>query len=256
MIAPESLPPSAALGLSALVHLESTPSTMDEVHQRARDGAPAGLLVIADRQRAGRGRSGNAWTSEAGAGLWMTLLERPSDAASLRVLSLRVGLALASALEPFVDGRVMVKWPNDVYLHAPGDGSSSRKLAGILIEARWREAIVEWVAIGIGINLRAAHPSAAALRPGTSRDSVLRALMHPLRRAVHGAASLSVAELDAWHRRDLSIGREIVGPVRGRVHGVTDDGAIEAVDALGNRVTANVGSVQYAAGDSPVAHAT
>jgi BirA family transcriptional regulator, biotin operon repressor / biotin---[acetyl-CoA-carboxylase] ligase len=221
-----ALPSAAELGLSAMVHLNETTSTMDEAHALARRGEPAGVLVIADRQSAGRGRGGNSWSSRGLSGLWMTLLERPSDASMLRVLSLRLGLVIAEALQQFSDdrvqvNRVQVKWPNDL-LTARG------KLGGILVEARWRESTVDWVAIGVGINLTLppAMSSAAALRSGTSRASLLRAVVPVVRAALQGGAVLSATELDAWHSRDFAAGRRIVAPVAGQVRGIAADGAL------------------------------
>jgi BirA family biotin operon repressor/biotin-[acetyl-CoA-carboxylase] ligase len=217
----DSLPSAAELGLHTLLHLDSVTSTMDEAHARARAGAPAGLLVVADEQTAGRGRSGHRWASDAERGLWMTLLERPADAAMLRVLSLRVGLAIARAAEPLAAGPVLVKWPNDLY-------TSAGKLGGILIEARWREEVVDWVAIGIGINVRApaGMPHAASLRAGTTRADLLRRVVPAIRAAVQGPATLDVDELAEWHRRDFAVGRRIVAPVAGTVQGIRADGAL------------------------------
>jgi BirA family biotin operon repressor/biotin-[acetyl-CoA-carboxylase] ligase len=151
----------------------------------------------------------------------MTLLERPGDAAMLRVLSLRVGLAVALAAEPLSPGPILVKWPNDLY-------TSDGKLGGILIEARWRELAVDWVAIGIGINIHppAAMPNAASLRPGVSRAELLRRVVPAVRAAVHGPATLDGREMAAWHRRDLAMGRDVVAPVRGTVQGIAADGAL------------------------------
>ena len=61
-------------------------STMDEAHRLAQAGASAGTVVVADRQQQGRGRGGRAWSSAAGAGVWVTLLERPAEASALGVL--------------------------------------------------------------------------------------------------------------------------------------------------------------------------
>ena len=133
------------LGLARLDYHVRVTTTMDVAHALAEEGAPAGTLVLASSQAAGRGRSGKSWTSEPDAGLWCTLIERPRDARALEVLALRVGLHLADALAPLVDGAVQLKWPNDLYVH-------DRKLGGILIEVRWRDARPEWVAIGVGIN--------------------------------------------------------------------------------------------------------
>src|SRR6266513_5287464 len=136
------------LDLPRVALLESTTSTLDVAHRLAGDGAPAGTLVIANEQTAGRGRGGKTWQSYPGAGLWLTLIERPSDSSGLGVLSLRVGLAAAEALDRFASEPIRLKWPNDLYV-------DSRKLAGVLVEARWRESSVEWVAIGLGVNVKA-----------------------------------------------------------------------------------------------------
>ena len=99
-----SLWPSAtALGLAQLRHEPDVTSTMDVAHAMAAQGAPAGTLVIADRQHQGRGRGGNRWESADDAGLWMTLIERPGEQRLVGVLALRLGMAIAEALTPFVE---------------------------------------------------------------------------------------------------------------------------------------------------------
>lgn len=235
------MPSAAALGAESVLHFDSLGSTMDEVHARARAGAPAGLLVVADRQNAGRGRSGNSWTSETGAGLWCTLLERPTDPAAVRVLSLRVGLAIARAAQTFSDSTIRVKWPNDLY-------TAHGKLGGILIEARWRESAIDWVAIGVGINLQVPHDQqlAAALAPGTARSALLLAIVPAIREAARGACLLSAEELAEWHGRDLAIGRQVSAPVAGVVVGVAADGALLVLETNAAQPTpVHAGSMQF-----------
>ena len=89
---------------------------MDAVHTLGAAGEPAGALVLADSQTAGRGRQGNTWRSASSSGIWLTLLERPVDDSGLQVMSLRVGLAVARALDAFAEQTVGVKWPNDLYV--------------------------------------------------------------------------------------------------------------------------------------------
>lgn len=194
---------------------------MDDAHAAAKAGAAAGTLIVADRQTAGRGRGGRVWSSEAGAGLWMTLIERPRGTEVSGVLALRVGMRLAAALDPFVRSPVRLKWPNDLYV---GDG----KLAGILVEARWRNAAIDWVAIGVGVNMRLPLdlPHVAHVRAGVSRAELMSALVPGMREAVRGEGPLGAEELAAWNERDLSIGRRISRPVRGVVQGVAVDGAL------------------------------
>ncbi len=214
-------PTARALGLVTLDHRVRTRSTMDDAHAAAASGAAAGTLIVADAQGQGRGRSGRAWESADGAGLWMTLLERPSGSDLPGVLALRVGLALAQALDPFVDSPVRVKWPNDLYV---GTG----KLAGILIEARWREFAVDWVAIGVGVNMRAPADvsGAATVREGTTRADLLHATVPAIRRAAQLVGMLTTDEIATWHSRDLAAGRRISAPTPGAVVGIAATGAL------------------------------
>lgn len=204
------------------VELRSTVgSTQDVAHALAGAGAPSGTLVLADEQRVGRGRHGRVWVSEAGAGIWLTLIERPTDSAAIDVLSLRVGLAIASALDAFTTDAVGLKWPNDVY-------TAHGKLAGILCEARWREGAVEWVALGVGINVRAPSraPGAAGLAAGTGRIDVLRDVVPRLRAAAVVRGHLTGDELAEFAARDLAAGRACLEPVAGTVVGIDAGGEL------------------------------
>lgn len=216
------------LRVPRVVLLDVVSSTMDDAHQRAASGAAAGTCVVADAQSAGRGRGGHAWLSERGAGLWCTIIERPDSAAGLDVLSVRIGLAAAPVLEAFTGAPVQLKWPNDLFV-------GGAKLAGILVEARWRQGNVEWLAIGIGVNLRppAAMATAGCLRAGTRRSDVLRALVPPLRRAAAVRGPLSSAERAEYASRDLSVGRRCLEPAAGIVRGLTDDGSLVIVTGAG-----------------------
>lgn len=223
----EIIPSASALGLVRLIHEREVTSTMDVAHALAADGAPAGCLVMADRQHHGRGRGGHHWQSRDDAGLWITLVERPDDRQAIGVLSLRLGLAIAEGLDLFVPQPVRLKWPNDVMI---GTG----KVAGILVEARWRDASVDWVAIGIGINRRVPPhvPSAAAVGEGVSRASLLQAIVPRIRAACTRRGHLSDEERAAWHTRDFARGRRIRAPREGMVVGISADGALLVSDTI------------------------
>lgn len=231
---------AASCGLAALVYRESVSSTMDMAHELAQQGAVAGTAVLASRQDQGRGRSGRAWQSEADAGLWLTLIERPDDQRALEVLSLRVGLALAEALSLLVDGEIQVKWPNDLYV---GNG----KLSGILIEVRWRDGRPEWVAIGVGINRRVPpeYRQAAHVRTDVSRDALLRAVVPAIRRAAAGRGPLSEEECEAWAARDLARGRAVSAPIEGHVEGISPTGAVLIRDENGTLHAQHSGSLVF-----------
>ena len=212
-------------------------STLDVAHALAADGAPSGTLIIADAQTAGRGRMGRAWTSERGAGIWLTIVARPSDAEALDVLSLRVGIELAPALDAFAHDTVRLKWPNDLYV---GD----RKLGGILVEARWRDAVPEWVAIGVGINVRppASEMRAAGLRSGVDRLAVLDAIVPKVVTATTRTAMLSDAEIRTFAARDVAIGRACTEPAVGVVQGIDARGSL-LIEVASRTVAVRTGSL-------------
>ena len=219
-----------ALDLPRVEILETTTSTLDVAHRLASQGAPSGTLVIADEQTAGRGRDGKNWQSSAGAGLWLTLIERPKDVSGLDVLSLRVGLVSAEALDRFASEPIRLKWPNDLYV----DGG---KLAGILVEARWRESAVEWVAIGLGVNVRRPEnvTGAAGLEPGTDRLDVLGELIPGIRATAQARGPLRREEIEEFNARDLARGRQCIQPALGRVAGISAAG--ELLIAIADTIT-------------------
>lgn len=207
------------LGLPKVTAVTQVESTMDLAHELAAAGAPAGSLVVAEEQTAGRGRGGRAWTSVRGSGLWMTLIERPVSDDGLDVLSLRVGLRLAPVLDRWTESPVRLKWPNDLFV---GD----RKLAGVLIEARWRGSRADWVAIGVGVNLRqSGEEPRAVLRDADARD-VLAAVVPAVRAAAAAAGPLTEAEVGAFAARDLATGQRVSHPARGTVRGIAPSGEL------------------------------
>jgi BirA family biotin operon repressor/biotin-[acetyl-CoA-carboxylase] ligase len=120
---------------------------MREAAELAERGEPAGAVVIAESQTEGRGRLGRRWESEAGAGLYFSVILRPPlKAADATVLTLALGLAVGRAIHR-VSGRACdLRWPNDVLL----DG---RKCAGILAELDAEGDAVRHVVAGIGVNV-------------------------------------------------------------------------------------------------------
>ncbi len=207
------------LGLPKVTAVTQVESTMDLAHELAAAGAPAGSLVVAEEQTAGRGRGGRAWTSVRCSGLWMTIIERPVSDDGLDVLSLRVGLRLAPVLDRWTESPVRLKWPNDLFV---GD----RKLAGVLIEARWRGSRADWVAIGVGVNLRqSGEEPRAVLRDADARD-VLAAVVAAVREAAAAAGPLTEAEVGAFAARDLATGQRVSHPARGTVRGIAPSGEL------------------------------
>ena len=135
--------------VSALLRLEETDSTQAVARGLAEQGAAHGTVVWADRQTAGRGRLSRRWASGPG-GLYFSLILRPRFApARLADLSLAAAQAAAQALSS-CGITAAVKPPNDVF---GSSGRRSGKICGILAEARGGARRVEWLVLGVGINV-------------------------------------------------------------------------------------------------------
>ena len=218
--------------------LDRTPSTNAVVAERARAGEPAGLVVVAELQTAGRGRLDRTWTSPARAGLTMSVLLRPGwPSADLPWLPLLAGLAVRDALRLVAEVEPVLKWPNDLLL----DG---RKVCGLLAEVAADGAVV----LGIGLNVTTLadelpHDGATSLRLAgaatTDRDTVLRAVLRELRHVLDDPGAARAA----YRERCGSVGRQV------RVElpaGRSVEGTAEAVDERGRLV---VDGTAFDAGD-------
>jgi BirA family biotin operon repressor/biotin-[acetyl-CoA-carboxylase] ligase len=122
-------------------------STQILAHQWARAGAEEGSLVIADEQQEGKGRLGRSWHSPPRTGIWMSLILRPNipiqQAAHLTLLA-SVGVCLA--IRKTTKLPVKIKWPNDILIQG-------KKVCGILTELRGDQDKINYVILGIGINV-------------------------------------------------------------------------------------------------------
>jgi BirA family biotin operon repressor/biotin-[acetyl-CoA-carboxylase] ligase len=203
-------------------------SSLDAIHDVAAQGAPAGTVVVVEEQTAGRGRDGRTWRSPLG-GVWLGMLLRP-PVPVLGALSLRVGLVLADVVDELVGTippRARLKWPNDVLV-------DDRKIAGILCEARWQGDALQWLGLGVGINVANEIPPdlagrAIALRellPNVRRIDVLDRLVPALVPLTTHHTPLTESECGAFAQRDWLRGRQLRAPVAGRAAGVRDDGAL------------------------------
>jgi BirA family biotin operon repressor/biotin-[acetyl-CoA-carboxylase] ligase len=206
-------------------------STSDRLKALARGGAPEWTVVLADRQTGGRGREGRSWTSPPG-GLYLSVLLRPRFE-KVSLLPLAAGVAVAEAVGVATE----LKWPNDVICRG-------RKLAGVLSEAASGPTGVEWVVLGIGVNvaleeaavpaeLRGAVTSLAAEgAPGASLPAVAADVLAAVWRGCLLLASDPGALLARWRERAAPWWGETVeattaaGRVRGVLRGIDADGAL------------------------------
>jgi len=238
----EAIWEAVAPGLSGFTVeiLPELDSTNSELMRRARAGLREPLLLVAEKQTAGRGRMGRQWLSERGDSLTFSI-GLALQPVSWSGLSLTVGVAVAEALP----GSVGLKWPNDLWL-------GERKLGGILVETASfePEPASRYAVIGVGLNIAPrdgqglSTPPAAAreLDPALDAPTCLGRIVPPLVQAIlefqrHGFAPFRAR----YEARDILRDREVTlsDGSSGSAHGVTDEGALLVHTAAGMRVVSS-----------------
>jgi BirA family biotin operon repressor/biotin-[acetyl-CoA-carboxylase] ligase len=206
------------IGRRVVVH-DRTSSTSNVASEYARNPDNDGLVVFAEEQTAGRGRTGNVWHSGHGESLLFSVLlidcEVPNE-----LLSLTCAVSVANALGQIGGHSARIKWPNDVIL-------AGKKVGGILVEAKQHQTARTYI-IGIGINC---HQRSEAL-PVEIRDNatsldlvsrtrcnrvplarrVLTALDHWLAVAAHDKREI----IDTWSQLSTQLGQRVTLSCDGR----------------------------------------
>ena len=133
-----------------ILRFDEIDSTNTEALNQARRGAPEGLCVVARRQTAGRGRHGRVWVSEKDAGLFFSLVLRPTiETRFLPLITLMSAVAVHDTLETLYGFDCDIKWVNDIH-------TSGKKICGILAETTETTQGLA-VVVGIGINLKSTN---------------------------------------------------------------------------------------------------
>jgi BirA family biotin operon repressor/biotin-[acetyl-CoA-carboxylase] ligase len=193
-------------------------STNNVLRAMAETGAPSGTVVLAESQHSGRAREGRVWFSPPGVNLYASVLFRPEiPLGAVPVFSFIASLAASDAIR--VEGLpAVIKWPNDILV-------GRRKVAGTLVECSAPGGVIEYVIIGIGVNL---NVDAKALRAGLGDTARMATSLRELtgreidRNAFAGTLLTCLdrwwhlyttqgAEpiLDAWRERDILTGRRV-----------------------------------------------
>lgn len=237
-------------------------STNTVLRRLAETGAADGTVVLAEAQTVGRGRLGKPWFSPPGLNLYASVVLRPAIAPSaVPVFSMIASLALTDSMwaECAPAG---VKWPNDVLIER-------RKVAGTLVGYAMAGDRVEYVILGVGVNLNADRATlktglgAAAAAGATSLREVLG---RPIDRNAFAGAFLNFLEkwddeyrthgplpvLQAWRERDALVGHlvdvhESRCTFRARAVGVSNDGRLVVEDAVGWRRDVTDAEIVFAA---------
>lgn len=135
------------IGRGEIHHFSNIDSTNNKAKELAASGLPDGSLIIAEKQTAGRGRKGRSWFSAEGSGISMSLVIRPEiSPGEISRITLLTAVAAAEAIIALTPVKPEIKWPNDILVNG-------KKLAGILTEMTMEMDAIDYVVIGIGLNV-------------------------------------------------------------------------------------------------------
>jgi len=195
-----------------IIYFESLSSTMDMAMQLGMQGVPEGTIVLAETQSKGRGRSGRIWFSPKYKGLYLSLILRPKMLPTQApILTLLAAVSLCEAVKEVSGIDVQIKWPNDILVH-------NKKLAGILTEISAEMDQINFVSIGIGINVnndkKTLISGSTSLREHKKEEfSRIVLLREILRRLEVNYLILekkgSLLIIDKWRQHSITLGKRV-----------------------------------------------
>jgi len=140
------LPHGQIIG-SEIIHFQEIDSTNNYAKKIANEGCPHGTIVVSEKQTFGRGRVGREWKSYNSEGLWFTIVLRPYlEPEFVQIITLAASVAVVEGIFETQGIVCGIKWPNDIIL-------DNCKLGGILTEISAEPGHVNYVVVGIGINI-------------------------------------------------------------------------------------------------------
>ena len=210
-------------GRHPIRYFSEVASTMEIARTLAADGAPHFTVVAANRQTQGRGRLSRHWLSEDG-GLYFTMILRPKDRPGLSFrFNLAASLVLARTLRMLHGIDAKVKWPNDVM-------AGEKKIAGILAEMESDEKNIQFLNIGIGVNVNndpsvfepGACSVASLIKKKTETKKLLTLFLDEYEKFIRSSAMNDVP--GEWKKETVTIGRPVeIITIRNRFQGLATD---------------------------------
>jgi BirA family biotin operon repressor/biotin-[acetyl-CoA-carboxylase] ligase len=204
------------LGRKVLVY-DSTSSTNDVAAEYAKNKENDGLVIFAEQQTAGRGRTGNQWHSNRSDSILCSIVLTENNLPA-ELLSLTCAVAVAETIGKPARSQAKIKWPNDIMLNG-------RKIAGILLESKPDSRVC---IIGIGINCHQKidcftaelQPIATSIdiesRSTTDRISLAKRLLTSIDHWLEVAAQTSEKVIDEWRNLSIQLGHRVKLVCNGR----------------------------------------
>ncbi|MCC5466872.1 biotin--[acetyl-CoA-carboxylase] ligase [Pelosinus baikalensis] len=204
------------LGQKEIFYLENIDSTNNEAKKQANLGCHEGAIVLSEMQNGGRGRISRSWFSPAGKGIWLSVVLRPPfhpyDAPKCTLLA---AVAVTKAIRSVTQVQCGIKWPNDILYEG-------KKIVGILTEMNAEMDAINYVVIGIGINVNisqeefplelrqiATSLSVAADKP-IPRLPLLQEILSALEKEYHKVIQHGFVEmLDEWRELSVTLGQTV-----------------------------------------------
>jgi BirA family transcriptional regulator, biotin operon repressor / biotin---[acetyl-CoA-carboxylase] ligase len=220
----------------------------------ALKGAPHGTLVLAEEQTAGKGRLDRKWLSQGHENLLFTILLRPTlNAENIFPLTMILAVSAIDTIKEMTGLNVLIKWPNDLYINR-------KKLAGILTEFSIKDGYVEYVIIGLGLNVNwmpgegdgIMYPATSLLAESgirVSRNELLTGILKRFEISYEDVLTGEIEELHSrWNELSLVIGMdvEIISldeVIKGKATAIDREGALILKNSKGEEIRILSGDV-------------
>lgn len=229
---------NSGIGLNYDIYrFDKIDSTNSYLLRLGEEGFPEGTVAVADEQVEGRGRFGRRWEAEPLSSLLFSVLLRPGflQRDEVFILTFAAAVAVAQALELVANARPELKWPNDVLLEG-------KKVCGILLESSFEGGELEFIVLGVGLNVNQSEfplelrERATSLFLETQREFEREELLKNILMKFNSIYEILKTRdfykvMKSWRNRATTIGKRIelkIGDriVEGILEQVTDDGAV------------------------------
>ncbi len=239
-----------------LFHFNEIDSTNNYAKKMANDGCPHGTVIVAERQTFGRGRVGKQWQSDNSSGLWFSIVVRPDlEPERIQIITLAASVAVVEGIRKELGINCGIKWPNDIIL-------DSSKLGGILTELSAEPGHVNYVVVGIGINVNQSlsdfdtdlQNKATSIYINTGKQysrvrllgSILSSFEEIYRMFLEGRAEEII---ERWSRYSVTIGKEVKIVSKdteyiGTAQSIASDGKLVVKCKDGKTINVSAGEVQ------------